>query len=132
MFFINNIPVELVDHFKYLGITLFKSGNWFRRQKCIAQHASYALYNLFTVLNSVALSTEHKYNLFDSLVCSILNFWVEIWGTHDATNIEFVHTKFLRRVLVVRKSTNLTTLYGELGRVPLALFRKIIMIKYLV
>ena len=38
-FFIYNTKVELVDSFKYLGITLFKNGNWYRSQKCIAQHA---------------------------------------------------------------------------------------------
>ena len=46
-FFIFNMAIEVVDSFKYLGITLFKNGNWYRSQKCISQHASYALYNLF-------------------------------------------------------------------------------------
>ena len=71
-----------------------------------------------------------KCKLFDSLVGSILNFGAEIWGNHEGTDIELIHTKFLRRVLGVKKSTNLTALYGELRRVPLATFRKTIMIKY--
>ena len=58
--FINNTPIELVDHFKYLGITLFKKCNWFCTQKCIAQHASYALYNLCTVINAFELSASQK------------------------------------------------------------------------
>ena len=129
-FFLNNTKIDLVDNFKYLGITLFKNGNWYRSQKCIAQHASRALYNLFTVFNKIELPTSQKCKLFDSLVGSILNFGEEIWGTHEASDIEFVHTKFLRRILNVKKSTNLTALYGELGRVPLMVFRKVIMIKY--
>ena len=48
-FFINNNILGLVDSFKYLGISLFKNGNWYCSQKCIAQHASFALYNLFTI-----------------------------------------------------------------------------------
>ena len=48
-FFIYNNVLELVDSFKYLGITLFKNGNWYRSQKTIVQHASFALYNLFAI-----------------------------------------------------------------------------------
>ena len=129
-FFIYNMAIEVVDSFKYLGITLFKNGNWYRSQKYISQHASYALYNLFTVFNNVELPVTQKCKLFDSLVGSILNFGAEIWGNHEGTDIELIHTKFLRRVLGVKKSTNLSALYGELGRVPLATFRKIIMVKY--
>lgn len=129
-FFIYNTPIELVDSFKYLGITLFKNGNWYRTQKTIAQHASFALYNLFAVLKDVDLPVTQKCKLFDSLVGSVLNFGAELWGQHEASDIEMIHSKFLRRVLGVKKSTNLAALYGELGRVPLSVFRKIIMIKY--
>ena len=129
-FFIYNSKIELVNSFKYLGITLFKNGNWYRSQKSIAQHASRALYNLFSVFDNIELPASQKCKLFDSLVGSILNFGAELWGTHEATDIELVHTKFLRRVLKVKKSTNLAALYGELGRVPLVVYRKVIMIKY--
>ena len=49
---------------------------------------------------------------------------------HKGTDIELIHTKFLRFILGVKKSTNLSALYGELGRIPLSIFRKINMIKY--
>ena len=117
-FLIYDTKIDLVDSFKYLGITLFKNSNWNRFQKSIAQHASYALYNLFTVFNNIELPPSQKCKLFDSLVGSILNFGAEVWGYHEATDIELIHTKFLRRILNVRKSTNLTAFYGELGRVP--------------
>lgn len=129
-FFIYDTAIEIVDSFKYLGMTFFKNGNWYRSQKCIAKHASFALHNLFTIFNAIELPISQKCKLFDSLVASILNFGSEIWGMHDASDIELVHTKFLRRILGVKKSTNLTALYGELGRFPLVIIRKINMIKY--
>ena len=129
-FFIYDTKIDLVDCFKYLGITLFKNGNWYRSQKYIAKHASHALYNLFAVLNNIESQTSQKCKLFDSLVGSILNFGADVWGSHEATDIELVHTKFLRRILKVKKSTNLTALYGELGRIPLVVYRKVIVIKY--
>ena len=69
-FYIYNTAIELVDSFKYLGITLFKNSNWYRSQKCIAQHASYALFNLFTVFAKIDLPISQKCKLFDSLVGS--------------------------------------------------------------
>ena len=51
-------------------------------------------------------------------------------GFHEATDIELIHTKFLRRVLCVRKSTNISALYGALGRLPLSVIRKLDIIKY--
>ena len=44
--------------------------------------------------------------------------------------MEKIHTKFCRWVLGVKKSTNLTGLYGKLGRVPLIIKRKINILKY--
>ena len=128
--FSNNTAIEIVDSFKYLGITLFKNGNWYRSQKCIAKHASFALHNLFTIFTTIELPISQKCKLFDSLVASILNFGSEIWSMHEATDIELIHTKFLRRILGVKKSTNLTALYGELGRFPLFIIRNLNMIKY--
>ena len=49
---------------------------------------------------------------------------------HEAKDIESVHIQFLRRLLVVKKSTNLTAIYGELGRYPLKVIRQLKHIKY--
>ena len=129
-FYLNNTKLEIVSSFKYLGIHFFKNGNWFRTQKRLAEHASYALHNLFSLFGQIELPTSEKCRLFDTLVGSILNYSSEIWGMHQARDIEKVHTKFCRWILHVKKSTNFTGLYGELGRVPMIVNRKIIMVKY--
>jgi hypothetical protein len=129
-FYIYGSPIETVTSFKYLGITLFKNGNWNRSQKCISQHASRALYSFFSILNNIELPIKQIIQLFDSLVGSILHFGSEIWGMHEAKDVELIHTKFLRRVLRVKRSTNLSALYGELGRMPLFVIRKINIMKY--
>lgn len=49
---------------------------------------------------------------------------------HSATDIDLIHTQFLRRLLSKKKSTNLAALYGETGRYPLETNRKIIMLKF--
>ena len=82
------------------------------------------------MFNQIELSVTDKCKLFDTLVGSILNYSAEVWGYHESKDIELVHCKFLRKVLCVKKSTNLEGLYGELGRYPLKIQRTLILIKY--
>ena len=127
---LKGIELEVVSSFKYLGVELFKNGNWFRTQKYIAQHAEYSLHRLYNVFNRLTLPISEKCKLFDSVVGSVLNYASEVWWFHDAPHVEQIHTKFCRNVLCVRKSTNLDALYGELGRYTLNICRKFRMLKY--
>ena len=103
----------------------FKNGNWYRTQKSITEHASKAMYSLFSISNQYEFKAEQKLKLFDTLVSSVLNYSSEVWGFHEGKYIEQVHTKCFRKILCVNKSTNLPGLYGELVRVPLNVIRKI-------
>lgn len=125
-----NETIETVKSFKYLGVYFFKNGNWSRTQKCIAEHAPKALHRLFSVFNQYEFKTNEKCKLFDTLVSSILNYSSEILGYHEGKDIEAINTKFLRKLLCVNRSTNLAGLFGELGRVPLSILRKIHMVRY--
>ena len=129
-FYLNNTKLEIVSSFKYLGVYFYKNGNWYRTQKCIADHASFALHNLFSLFSQIEISTYQKCKLFDALVGSVFNYSSEIWGGHDAKDAELIHTKFCRKNLYIRQSTNLSCIYGKLGRVPLQVYRKINMIRY--
>jgi hypothetical protein len=129
-FYLYNTKLEVVDSFKYLGVCLFKNGNWNRTQIRIAQHASAALHKLFIVYNQLNLPTSQKTHLYETLVFPILNYSAEIWGHHRAPDIESLNSKFCRKVLGVRQSTNLDALYGELGRLPLYIHRKLLILKY--
>ena len=88
------------------------------------------MHNLFSIFNQIELPNSHKCKLFDTLVGSILNYGSEVWGMHEAKDVEIIHTKFCRRILNVKISTNLCGLYGELGRIPLKTQRKLNILKY--
>ena len=122
--------IDSVNYFKYLGVTLYKNGNWYRTQKVIAEHSSFALHNLFITFNQIELTAKDKCKLFDTLVGSILNYGAENFGYHTCKSIENIHCKFLRKLLCVQRSTNLGCLYGEVGRYPMILHRKLVMIKF--
>ena len=66
--FLNNVKLEVVDSFKYLGVHFFKNGNWFRTQKRLAQHASYALHNIFLLFRQIDIPITEQCKLFDALV----------------------------------------------------------------
>ena len=129
-FFLYNEKLENVTCFKYLGIYLFKNGSWLRSQKKLAENASKSLYGLLSTFNNFEFSVSKKCFLFDSLILPVMHYASEVWSYSSATDIESIHTKFCRRVLCVRKSTNLSGIYGELGRVPLIIIRKCNMIRY--
>ena len=79
--------------------------------------------DFFLCLTIINLAPKKKSKLFDTLESSVLNYSPEIWGLNEGKDIEIIHTKFLRIILCVNKSTNLAGLYGELGRVPLQVMK---------
>ena len=82
------------------------------------------------MFQSVTLSDNEKFKLFDCLVGSVLSYSSEVLGFHKFSDVERIHTRFCRTILGVKKSTNLSALYCELGRKPLAVFRKLSFIRY--
>lgn len=128
--FYNNNLLEVVDSFKYLGTMLYKNGMWNRTQKCLSEYGSFALHNLNRLFQNITLSDDEKFKLFDCLVGSVLSYACEVWGLHSAPDIERIHTRFCRSLLGVKKSTNVSALYSELGRKPLMTFRKLRIIRY--
>ena len=88
------------------------------------------MHNLFIACNQLELPISQKCQLFDALVSPILNYAAEVWGYHKGPDVEKIHNKFCRKILCVRKSTNISALYGELGRIPMYIQRKLIMLNY--
>ena len=69
-------------------------------------------------------------DLFDKYVSPILNYSCEVWGFHNAPDVERLHLSFCKRLLRVKKTTQNDFVYGELGRYPMYIFRYIRIIKY--
>ena len=53
-----------------------------------------------------------------------------IWGLHKADDIEKIHLEFLKHILCVHMQTPTAAIYGEVGRYPLIVHRKIAIMKY--
>lgn len=76
------------------------------------------------------LKTTEKVKLYDAVVGPILNYGSPIWGFHKGPDIERIHLKFMKQILCVRQQTSNAAVYGELGRVPLSVHRKIAIVKF--
>lgn len=58
--------IDIVGLFKYLGISLYKNGNWGSTCNQIAQHALSVLHQIFVTLNNIELPTSQTIKLFSS------------------------------------------------------------------
>ena len=120
----------MLGNFKHLGVMFYRNGSWNRTQKCLSEYGSFALHNLNRLFQNITVSYEEKFKLFDCLVGSVLNYAAEILGFHKGPDVERLHTRHCRSLLGVKKSTNLSALYSELGRKPLLVFREMRLLKY--
>ena len=115
-----------------LGVTLSANGCFYQAQKSLSEQAKRALFSLNSlhVFDTVSLGIDEKIKLFESMINPIMNYGCEVWGFHKGQDIDRLHLKFLKQVLKVNQHTTSSMIYGELGRVPMFLIRKIRIVKY--
>ena len=128
--FYDNHVLRNVTKFTYLGITLSSNGCFYQAQKSLAEQASKALFSLNSLFDIVSLDLSVKLRLFDSMIAPILNYGCEVWGFHKGPNIERIYLKFLKQILRVKPQTMDCIIFGELGRVPMYVIRKIRILKF--
>ena len=129
-FKIGSNVVEIVDHYKYLGIYFSKSGSFLYARKHIAEQARKALHLLYMRINNLHLPVDLQLKLFVNTVLPILTYGCEVFGYENLEMLERIHTSFLRKITKTRKSTPLYALYAELGRYPIQLTVKCRMISF--
>ena len=131
-------PLEHVDGYCYLGITLHFSGNFKRAQNMLRSKAIRAFIPLFIQKNSNFKNLPIKFllKLFSTTIIPILLYNCEIWGPYlqgkinsfeifkskifkVINEIERFHLKFCKRILGVHSKTTNIAICAELGRIPL-------------
>jgi hypothetical protein len=119
--------IKRVQSFRYLGLQLHSTkGMVVAIAKLIADEKK-ALFALHHRCNDLSIiDPEVMCQLFDSLVCPVLNYACEVWtGCTRAKGLQQakqVHRMFLRGILRVNKTTSTFVVLGEFGRYPLEYF----------
>ena len=118
-FTLDNIALETVSEYKYLGILFRKNNSFFTTKKHIAEQGTKAAYSLLAKARNLHLPIDLQLELFEKLVKPILLYGCEIWGFGNIDVLERVQLNFIKRVLKVKRSTPNYIVYGETGIYPL-------------
>ena len=123
VWFYDGMKLEIVNEFNYLGMLMNYNGKFRQTQKKISDQGRKALYAITKVCKDNYFNIETQLSVFDTFVSSVINYASEIWGFHQAPDIEKLHTSFCKKILGVRKNTCNSFIYQELGRFPLSIVR---------
>ena len=133
----NNVYIEEVQSYKYLGVLFSASGTFSHCQNDLYKRALKAQFKLSKCFGDLHQNVDTILHLFDHTVKPVLLYGSEIWGTintlsanvkKDGFSIfdafcnmpcEKLHIKFLKYVLGVHRKTTNVAVMGELGRYPI-------------
>ena len=118
-FTLDNIPLEVVFNFIYLGVAFNFNSKFMKRNKNLINSARKAMYSVINKAFHLHLDIESQLDLFNSLVLPILIYCSEVWGYEDINIIETFYLKFLKQILNLHKKTVNYMIYGLLGVLPI-------------
>ena len=90
-FKLNNIVLECVHRYKYLGLTFCSSGSFMYAQEELYNKALKAYFKLSKDLLSLNPGLHTSMHVFDHTIKPILLYGCEIWGTFNTFSAKFRH-----------------------------------------
>lgn len=93
----NNVELEIVSTFSYLGIVFSSGGSFSNTQITLAGQAQKAIFKLNSYLHKFTdIPPKHTLDLFDKLVSPISNYAAEVWGFLRQTIVNVCMFNFVR------------------------------------
>ena len=120
-FIYKNTTIEIVEHFKYLGVIFNFNNSFVKHKKHLFDQANKAMFALLRRNRELNLPLDIQLELFDSLVLPILTYGCEVWGFENINLIEKLHLKYLKYSLSLKMSTPTCMALGETGRFPVSM-----------
>jgi len=114
--------MEVVNDFNYLGTVFNYTGNFSLNQQQLVGKGLKAINVLLINCRTFKLKSKLLCKLFDSFIGSILNYACEISGFSKSKEIERIHLKFCKKILMCKMKTPTTAVYGELATLSFIYF----------
>lgn len=96
----------------------------------LSEQALKAVNGLYSIFTRLKFDVKTKLHLFDRMVEPILIYCTEVFGVYNTNVIDKIHIKFCKKILGVKTQTPNLAVLGELGRYPMSLICKEIVLKY--
>ena len=113
-------PLEVVKHFKYLGLTLSSNGMWFKNQEVLNHQALKSLFQVKKILYTTpGCPIKLFLHIFDTAIAPIILYGSEICGLYWKRSIEKIQLSFLKYAVKVPRCAPNAGIYLELGRIKL-------------
>ena len=117
----NDLEIEIVSEYNYLGMTFYHSDVFDRTAKSIISKSRLAMSSVFSLIYRNKIdSWKVVMRLFSAMVSSVLLYAAPIWSLRYLTNIEIIQTQFLKKVLNLAQNTPNCCLRLETNSTPLA------------
>ena len=129
-FTIGGKSIDIVDEFKYLGVTISHNGNFRANFKDLKEKGDRAIFSLIKKARKEKLPLDIQFELFDRMVIPVILYGSEIWGYNKLDMLERLHLKFCKMLMRVKQSTPDVMVYGETGRLCLEYHVKLRMINF--
>ena len=132
-FVLNDVQLEVVRSYKYLGLVITPSGELGTGMKDLRDRAFRAFMKIKGDLgSSFSKNVPLCLSLFDTLIKPILLYACDFWGClkiKKSNPIENFYMRILKQILGVQKQTTNIGVLLELGKFPLAIEAKRLCIK---
>ena len=123
-FTMGDTNIEVVDEFKYLGVTFKFNGDFNINIEAIKEQGNRAIFSLIKKARKYSLPVDLQFDLFDKMVMPVILYGCEIWGYTKLGTLETLHLKFCKLVLKLKSTTPDLMIYGETGRFKIEYYAK--------
>ena len=129
-FHYNNVKVDIVEEFVYLGVLFTYNGKFNKTKKRLLDQARKAMFSLIQKSRRLDLSISVQLHLFNTMIVPILLYGAEVWAFEDLKILDQFQLQYCKMILKLKKSTTSCMIYYELGITPISLQAKLRLLSY--
>ena len=102
-FIINNVTIDIVDSYIYLGIKFNKNRKYTQAIKYLSEQASKATFCLLRKSRNINLPLDCLFKAYDHMIIPIITYGSEIWGYSNIDILERLQSNFIKICLKFKK-----------------------------